>query len=429
MSEGGRLEPQAGLSWINVQGYRTLVDATLHPGPVCALVGEANTGKSNLLAAVRTLLDPGQAPLTPGDSADEDIGRTVIRGGLVDGTEVSSHDDTGFRPPVLFFPASLRSRTLVAPTGHPGAEKAVSIVERNLAGDGASTTRATLSMVRSVEEWCEAGVTDTVLVIEEPELFLTPQTGRYLYRLLRHFSACGNQVLYSTHSPALLNVAHLEELAVTERHHETGTTFTQPLPLEADEAMVARSEFDAERSELFLARSVVLVEGMTEKLVFPFVFATLGHDVDQERISVVECGGKGGLPLFVRICRASRIPCVVVHDRDAPDGEEPILAERQLNALIQEAAGEENTVALAPDFEGVAGIHHHDDKVLNAYRRFVNIDPGRIPPILKEIVETAVELAGQHGLLFRRNSQTGAVETLVRTAAWGTLNPALHTGH
>ena len=44
-------------------------------------------------------------------------------------------------------------------------------------------------------------------------------------------------------------------------------------------------------------------------------------------------------------------------------------------------------------------------------------------------VVKAVELAGQHGLLFRRNSQTGAVETLVRTAAWGTLNPALHTGH
>jgi 2,3,4,5-tetrahydropyridine-2-carboxylate N-succinyltransferase len=44
-------------------------------------------------------------------------------------------------------------------------------------------------------------------------------------------------------------------------------------------------------------------------------------------------------------------------------------------------------------------------------------------------VVKAVELAGQHGLLFRRNSQTGAVEALVRTAAWGTLNPALHTGH
>ena len=44
-------------------------------------------------------------------------------------------------------------------------------------------------------------------------------------------------------------------------------------------------------------------------------------------------------------------------------------------------------------------------------------------------VVKAVSLAGQHGQLFRRNSQTGAVETLVRTAAWGTLNPALHSGH
>jgi 2,3,4,5-tetrahydropyridine-2-carboxylate N-succinyltransferase len=42
-------------------------------------------------------------------------------------------------------------------------------------------------------------------------------------------------------------------------------------------------------------------------------------------------------------------------------------------------------------------------------------------------VVKATSLAGQHGLLFRRNSQTGAVECLVRTAAWGTLNPDLHT--
>ncbi|MNT69094.1 2,3,4,5-tetrahydropyridine-2,6-dicarboxylate N-succinyltransferase [compost metagenome] len=44
-------------------------------------------------------------------------------------------------------------------------------------------------------------------------------------------------------------------------------------------------------------------------------------------------------------------------------------------------------------------------------------------------VVKAASLAGRHGLLFRRNSQTGAVESLIRTAAWGTLNPALHAGH
>ena len=45
------------------------------------------------------------------------------------------------------------------------------------------------------------------------------------------------------------------------------------------------------------------------------------------------------------------------------------------------------------------------------------------------MVVKAVSLSGQHGLLFRRNSQTGVVEAIVRTAAWGTLNPDLHAGH
>ncbi|MCB2176653.1 MAG: 2,3,4,5-tetrahydropyridine-2,6-dicarboxylate N-succinyltransferase [Actinomycetales bacterium] len=41
-------------------------------------------------------------------------------------------------------------------------------------------------------------------------------------------------------------------------------------------------------------------------------------------------------------------------------------------------------------------------------------------------VVAARELAGQDGLLFRRHSQTGAVEAISRTGAGVTLNPALH---
>ncbi len=41
-------------------------------------------------------------------------------------------------------------------------------------------------------------------------------------------------------------------------------------------------------------------------------------------------------------------------------------------------------------------------------------------------VVSARELAGQDGLLFRRHSQTGAVEAISRTGAGVTLNPALH---
>jgi len=38
----------------------------------------------------------------------------------------------------------------------------------------------------------------------------------------------------------------------------------------------------------------------------------------------------------------------------------------------------------------------------------------------------AVELSGQNGLLFRRNSLTGGVEAVPRSGGWGGLNSTLH---
>ena len=81
-----------------------------------------------------------------------------------------------------------------------------------------------------------------------------------------------------------------------------GSTVRQLEPIDADDELRAACEFDAERSELFLSRATILVEGLTEKVGFPYVFAALGHDADREAISVVECDGKANIPLFVEIC-------------------------------------------------------------------------------------------------------------------------------
>ena len=183
------------------------------------------------------------------------------------------------------------------------------------------------------------GVRGLVLLIEEPELFLRPQTQRYFYRLLRAFAQNGNQVLYSTHEPAFLNVGRLEELALVEHGGRAGTRVIQPGPLGAEESFRALSEIDAERGELFLARAALLVEGRTEKLTFPFVFSALGHDADREAVTIVDCGGKANMRLFIRICRAVQLPCVAVHDRDAPPGRRPSHAQSVLNAEIAQLAG------------------------------------------------------------------------------------------
>jgi predicted ATP-dependent endonuclease of OLD family len=273
---------------------------------------------------------------------------------------------------MLFLPAALRSdEVLAAAAAVTGtAARALELLQGRVGRGRRSAAASALAFIEGVESCCAAGVTGLVLLIEEPELFLRPQAQRYLYRLLRDFASAGNQAIYSTHAPAFLNVARLEELALVEHRPPGGTAIFQPKPLPADESFRALSEFDAERSELFLARAALLVEGRTEKLVFPFIFRMLGHDPDREAISIVECGGKPNIPLFARICDAVGVPCLVVHDRDAPPGRQPIPAERAVNAEIAEIAGAERTVVLEPDFEAVAGLVGHSHKPERAWRSF-----------------------------------------------------------
>ena len=84
---------------------------------------------------------------------------------------------------------------------------------------------------------------------------------------------------------------------------------------------------------------MLFVEGRTEKLAFPFIFRALGFDADQEAIAIVDCAGKGNMPLFAEICNACEIPYVVVHDRDAPRGTAPAEAEQIANDTIMRVAG------------------------------------------------------------------------------------------
>ncbi|MGH2800833.1 MAG: ATP-dependent nuclease, partial [Thermoleophilaceae bacterium] len=305
-----------------MRGFRSARDVSFSPGQLCALVGEADAGKSNLLAAIRAVLDPAAAPLNPADAAEGGDGEVAIRLTLAGGGVASlagslgSHAVTGPAafPPVIFLPAAARAGGVLAdPSPHEkGSAEAIDIFRAALADDRRTSTGQALSVVDALESCCARGLSGLLLLIEEPELYLRPQAQRYLYRLLREFALAGNQVIYSTHSPAFLNVARLDELVFVERLPQTGTRALQPEPVSADEDFRVMTEFDAARSELFLARAVVLVEGLTEKLVLPFMFSALGYDADREAISIIECGGKPNIPLFARICKATGIPFLVV---------------------------------------------------------------------------------------------------------------------
>jgi hypothetical protein len=402
-AEPGRASEGFRITRVEVRGFRSARNVSFSPGPLCALVGEASAGKSNLLAAIRAVLDPASAPVTSADAAEGGDGQISMRVTLASGDEAALEASPGHEtvfqhdaaPPVLFLSADARAGTVLIGGSTSGDQTgdAVKIFERALARRRPSRAGPALSLIAALEGCCTRRVAGVVLLIEEPELYLRPQAQRYLYRVLREFARGGNQVIYSTHSPAFLNVTRLDELVFVERLPEAGTRALQPEPVSADEDFRVMTEFDAARSELFLARAVVLVEGLTEKLVLPFVFSALGYDVDREAISIIECGGKPNIPLFARICRATGIPFLVLHDSDRKASGRLVAAERALNALIAETASVDRVVVLDPDFEAVAGLHGNRRKPERAWKEFAERTASEMPRQLVRVAESAVSLA------------------------------------
>jgi predicted ATP-dependent endonuclease of OLD family len=331
---------------VRIRGFGPIGAVELAPPRVCALVGDAATGKSTVLEALAAAL--------------------AGRGS----SELEYRDG---RPRHAFYRAASRTHEL---------------------GRRRSPAHAALGLVEELESRAGDARSGTVFLIEEPELYLRPQAQRYLYRLLQRLAAAGNQVIYSTHSPAFLNVTRLEELAFVRRAQDGGTQIHQPGPLPwRDEAFELANDFDAERAELFLARGALLVEGRTEKLVFPFVFRALGHDIDADALTIVDCGGKSRIAPFAQVCALCRIPFVAVHDRDSRRGRPPIPAERALNDLIARTIDPDRLVVLDPDLEGASGLRAHRHKPEHAWEHFVGLPTDRMPEPLIRAARRLVALA------------------------------------
>lgn len=332
-----------------------LPDVDVRLQPLTTLVGPRGSGKSRLLAAIAWLLS-GQPPL----SATEDDGLrvwAVLSSGATSRTVERSirAGPEGSLPRVEYRPAYAR-----LPRSATDEE------------EGWSDAAGAEELVDWVADRARTGTESEVLIVEEPELMLMPQAQRHLYRLLRSYGE-RNQVIYSTRAPAMVDAVHHQEIVRLDRTGKGLYVRRAPEQLLTDEQRLRlAAEFDHERSEMFFATAVVLVEGQTERLSFP---------------PITEVGGKGNLTLASRLLAGLNIPHLIVFDADTGRPGEAV------NDVIGAAAGSAPMFALDPDFEAVAGIKSHEDKVLHAWRRFHDRPPQKIPEQFRQVVETAVRPA------------------------------------
>jgi len=203
---------------------------------------------------------------------------------------------------------------------------------------------------------------NTIIMYEEPELYLHPQAERELHSVMTNIARYGGQIYVTTHSSSFIELNNYKSICLV-RKNDDGTHVIQHKGelFRGDEIQNFNMNYwmNPDRGELFFAKKVILVEGQTDKIIIPFLAKKLG--VYKYEYSLVECGSKSTIPQFIRLLNQYRIPYVAVYDKDEHiwrDEETRLVSKRHnkgIRSLINNEIGEivEFTNDIEEELEGM----------------------------------------------------------------------------
>ncbi|HDR9278625.1 TPA: AAA family ATPase [Burkholderia vietnamiensis] len=157
-----------------------------------------------------------------------------------------------------------------------------------------------------------------VLLLDEPGLNLHALAQADFLAYIREL-AKQHQILYSTHSPFMVDSACLEDVRVVEDRPKEGTKVTGDLASSSDESLFplqAALGYSIAQN-LFIAKKNVLVEGPADLILLQHV-ATLLETEGKAALGdaiLVPVGGLDKLATFVALLGSNDLQLVVLHDR------------------------------------------------------------------------------------------------------------------
>lgn len=219
-----------------------------------------------------------------------------------------------------------------------------------------------------------------LILFEEPEAFLHPtQQENMAYNLRKLAQTPGWQVIITSHSPifvsknsnklgqickiqkedAISKIYQLSEAqenqlikaggdlldalrqyvkspGIEKNKKETAQRLINSAPANAEiahqyEKFRYQLWLDSDRASMFFADKVLLVEGPTEKMLFNYLLANQWHDLNKERILIVDALGKYNFHRFISLFSAYGIWHGIMLDNDHNKNEHAIL-----NQLIRD---------------------------------------------------------------------------------------------
>jgi len=234
-----------------------------------------------------------------------------------------------------------------------------------------------------------------ILAIEEPELYIHPHTQRLIYRVLKEFAgfageedaATGtDQVLYTTHCPAFIDISRYERVGVVRKDLASGTKVRQCDPgvlgsLAERKGFKLLTSFGLKHNELFFAKDCVLLEGVEDEVGIIATARKLGriNDLpDEIGLSIVVVDGKGDIPKFQKVLNAFGLSYGVLLELDGKPETDP-----QIAPILENLRG--NRCCMVPrHVEDILGVGRHFDDVRHAKQFFS--DPANINQQMEELV-------------------------------------------
>ena len=162
----------------------------------------------------------------------------------------------------------------------------------------------------------------SLLVVEEPELYLHPQARRVISNRLDSFIDRGrNQVILTTHSSEFITAAYddINIILTRKEQHET-LAFNTVFEHSKDKQLLLK----VQNAEMFFADLVILVEG-GDKFIFEAICqhygktidTTLGeHWLNDRNVSIISTGGKNEFWKYYKKLTELKIPVIVISDFD-----------------------------------------------------------------------------------------------------------------
>lgn len=138
----------------------------------------------------------------------------------------------------------------------------------------------------------------SILAIEEPEAHLHPNMQyKFLKFLNENRQNEVRQIFITTHSPNITAAVDLDDIIVLNKKNNMinisypGKVFKDTKEDKESKSYVQRF-LDVTKADIFFAKSIIFVEGITEQMLIPEFAKLLGKDLVDSQISVTNIGGR-----------------------------------------------------------------------------------------------------------------------------------------